>query len=57
MPYYQEEHDVDSFAYVCVLKPNLSSANMRETLVKTLALCGLGPCFKLEWVVPRISFQ
>jgi hypothetical protein len=37
MPYYQERCDVDSFAYVLVLKPNISSANMRETLVTTLA--------------------
>jgi hypothetical protein len=42
MPYYQEGCDVNSFAYVSVLKPNLSSANMRETLVTTLAPGGLG---------------
>jgi hypothetical protein len=38
MSYYKEECDVDSSAYVSVLKLNLSSANMRETLVTTLAL-------------------
>jgi hypothetical protein len=42
MPYYQEGCNVDSFAYVSVLKPNISSANIRETLVTTLALVDLG---------------
>jgi hypothetical protein len=51
MSYYQEGCDVDSFAYVLMLKPNLSSANMRETLDTTLAPSGLGPYFPLEWIV------
>ena len=42
MPYYQKGCDVDSFAYDSVLKPNLSSANKRETLITTLAMGGLG---------------
>jgi hypothetical protein len=42
MPYYQEGCDVDNFAYVSVLKPHISSANMRETLVTTLAPVDLG---------------
>jgi hypothetical protein len=42
MPYYQEGCDADSFAYVSVFKPNISSANMRETLVTTLAPVDLG---------------
>jgi hypothetical protein len=33
MPYYQEGCNVDSFAYVSVLKPNLPSAIMREKLL------------------------
>ena len=45
MSYYQEGCDVDSFAYDSVLKPNLSSANMRETLITTHAPGGFGPCF------------
>jgi hypothetical protein len=51
MPYYQEGCDVDSFTYVLVLKSNLSSANMRETFVTTLAPDGLGHCFQLECIV------
>ena len=31
MSYYQEGCGVDSFPYDSVLKPNLSSANMRES--------------------------
>jgi hypothetical protein len=42
MLYYQEGCDVDSFAYVSVLKHNISSANMRETLVTTLSPVDLG---------------
>jgi len=42
MPYYQKGCDVDGFAYDSVLKSNLSSANMGETLVTKLAL---GPVF------------
>jgi hypothetical protein len=42
MSYYQEGCDVDSFAYVSVLKPNLSSANRREILVTTHAPDGIG---------------
>ena len=42
MAHYQEECDVDSFAYDSVLKSNLSSANVRETLVTILAPGGLG---------------
>jgi hypothetical protein len=42
MTYYQKGYDVDSFAYVSVLKPNISSANMRKTLITTLALIDLG---------------
>ena len=49
MLYYQEGCDVDSFAYDSVLKPNLSSANMRDTLVTTLELSGLGDFF--SWVI------
>ena len=45
MPYYQEGCDVDSFAYDSVLKSNLSSANVRETLVTILAPGGLGYFF------------
>jgi hypothetical protein len=51
MLYYQEGCNVDSFAYLLVLKPNLSTANMRETLVTKLAPGGLGPYLQLEWVV------
>ena len=51
MSYYQEGCDVDSFAYDSVLKPNLTSANMREILVTTHAPCGFGPYFQLEWIV------
>ena len=47
MPYYQEGCDVDSFAYDSVLKPNLSIANMRESIVTTLAPGGLGHCFSV----------
>jgi len=42
MSYYQEGCDVDSFAYDSVLKPNLSSANMRETIIKTHSPDSLG---------------
>jgi len=42
MSYYQEGCDVDSSVYVLLLKPNLSSANKRETLITTLAMGGLG---------------
>jgi hypothetical protein len=42
MPYYQEGYDVDSFVYISMLKPNISSANMKETLVTTLAPVDLG---------------
>jgi hypothetical protein len=42
MPYYQEGCDVDSFSYVLVLKPNLLSANMRETLATIYAPNGHG---------------
>ena len=45
MMYYQEGCNVDSFAYVSVLKPNLPSASMRETLIAALVLGGLGACF------------
>ena len=51
MAHYQEECDVDSFAYDSVLKPNLSIANMRESIVTTLAPGGLGHYFQLEWIV------
>jgi len=42
MSYYQEGCDIDSSVYVLLLKPNLSSANKRETLITTLAMGGLG---------------
>jgi hypothetical protein len=42
MSYYQEGCDVYSFVYVSVLKPNISSANMREILVTTLVPIDLG---------------
>jgi hypothetical protein len=42
MPYYQEGCDVDSCAYVLVLKPNISSANIGETHFTTLAPVDLG---------------
>ena len=45
MAHYQEECDVDTFAYDSVLKSNLSSANVRETLVTILAPGGLGYFF------------
>ena len=45
MLYYQEGCKVDSFAYDSKLKSNLSSANMRETLVTSLAPGGIGYCF------------
>jgi hypothetical protein len=51
MLYYQEGCDVDSFAYVSMLKLNLSSANMREILVTTLAPDDLGHYFQLKWIV------
>jgi hypothetical protein len=41
-PYYQEGCNVDSFAFVSVLKPNLPSAIMRETLFTTRAPDGFG---------------
>jgi hypothetical protein len=37
MPYFQEGCDVDIFAYISMLKPNISNTNMRETLVIILA--------------------
>jgi hypothetical protein len=51
MPYYQEGCNVDSFAYVSVLKPNLPSAIMRETLFTTSAPDGFGAYFQLEWML------
>jgi hypothetical protein len=42
---------VDSFAYVSVLKPNLPSAIMRETLTTTHAPDGFGAYFQLEWML------
>ena len=51
MSYYQDGCGVDSFAYDSVLKPNLSSANMRETLITSLTPGGLGHYFQLEWIV------
>jgi hypothetical protein len=42
MPYYQEGCVIESFAYVSVLKPNISSDNMRKILVTTLSPVDLG---------------
>jgi hypothetical protein len=42
---------VGSFAYVSVLKPNLPSAIMRETLFKTHAPDGFEDYFQLEWML------
>jgi hypothetical protein len=41
----------DSFAYVSVLKPNLPSAIMRETLFTTHAPDGFWAYFQLEWML------
>jgi hypothetical protein len=49
MPYYQEGCNVDSFAYVSVLKPNLPSTIMRETLITTLEPGGFGDYLQLKW--------
>jgi hypothetical protein len=49
--YYQEGCNVDSFAYVSVLKPNLPSAFMRETRITTHAPGGFGAYFRLEWML------
>jgi hypothetical protein len=51
MPYYQEGCNVDSFAYVSVLKPNLPSVIMRETLTTTHEPDGFGSYFQLEWML------
>jgi hypothetical protein len=51
MPYYQDGCNVDSFAYVSMLKPNLPSVIMRETLITTHAPGGFGACFQLEWML------
>jgi hypothetical protein len=51
MSYYQEGCNADIFAYVSVLKPNLPSAIMRETLFTTHAPDVFGAYFKLEWML------
>jgi hypothetical protein len=51
MPYYREGCNVDSFAYVSVLKPNLPSAILRETLTTTHAPDVFGAYFQLEWIL------
>ena len=57
MPYYQEGCDVDSFAYDSVLKPNLSSANLRETHSTTRTFGGLGACFFIGLNSPLNKFS
>jgi hypothetical protein len=44
MLYYQEDAMLIALL-ISRCKPNLSSANMRETLITTLAPNVLGPCF------------
>jgi hypothetical protein len=51
MPYYQEGCNVDSFAYVLVLKSNPPSGMLRETLFTTHAPDGFGAYFQLEWML------
>jgi hypothetical protein len=46
MPYYQEGCNVDSFAYVSVLKHNISSAKTREYLSQYL-----------HWLILDIDFS
>jgi hypothetical protein len=51
MSYYQEGCNVDSFDNVSMLKPNLPSAIMRETLITTHPPDGFGAYFQLEWML------